>query len=53
MLRHLADGLTSMTTIHDLQTPALLLDPQALDANIDAMALVLPGERLRPHVKAH
>ena len=53
MFRHLADGLISMATIHDLQTPALLLDPQALDANIDAMALALPGERLRPHVKAH
>ena len=53
MFRHLADGLISMATTHDLQTPALLLDPQALDANIDAMALALPGERLRPHVKAH
>jgi D-threonine aldolase len=37
----------------ELQTPALLVDATALDANISAMAAALPGERLRPHVKAH
>jgi D-serine deaminase-like pyridoxal phosphate-dependent protein len=38
--------------IADLQTPALLVDRALLDANLDAMAAVLPGRRLRPHVKA-
>lgn len=36
-----------------LQTPALLVDAQALDSNLAAMASALPGARLRPHVKAH
>lgn len=36
-----------------LQTPALLVDGPALDANLAAMAEALPGARLRPHVKAH
>lgn len=35
-----------------LPTPALLLDGAALDHNIAAMSAVLPGRRLRPHVKA-
>ena len=35
-----------------LPTPALLLDGAALDHNIAAMSSVLPGRRLRPHVKA-
>ena len=35
-----------------LPTPALLLDAEALDHNIAAMSAVLPGRRLRPHVKA-
>lgn len=39
--------------VHSLQTPALLVDAQALDANIRTMAAALPGGRLRPHVKAH
>jgi len=42
-----------MPSIHDLTTPALLLDPDALQRNIDCMSEALPGERLRPHVKAH
>jgi D-threonine aldolase len=37
----------------DLQTPALLVDADALDANLRTMAQALPGPRLRPHVKAH
>ncbi len=37
----------------ELPTPALLIDAGVLDANIAAMAAALPGERLRPHVKAH
>ncbi len=36
-----------------LQTPALLVDDAVLSANLAAMAAALPGDRLRPHVKAH
>ena len=39
--------------IHDLTTPALLVERAALEHNLDAMARALPGARLRPHVKAH
>jgi D-serine deaminase-like pyridoxal phosphate-dependent protein len=39
--------------ISDLPTPALIADAGALQHNIDVMAAALPGERLRPHVKAH
>lgn len=39
--------------IHDLQTPALVADADALEHNLSAMAAALPGARLRPHVKAH
>jgi D-serine deaminase-like pyridoxal phosphate-dependent protein len=39
--------------VWDLPTPALLVDGDALADNIAVMAAVLPGERLRPHVKAH
>ena len=39
--------------IHELTTPALLVESSALEANLAAMAAVLPGARLRPHVKAH
>jgi D-serine deaminase-like pyridoxal phosphate-dependent protein len=39
--------------VGDLQTPALLVDAEALQHNLDTMAAALPGERLRPHVKAH
>jgi D-serine deaminase-like pyridoxal phosphate-dependent protein len=44
-----------MTTIHDLPTPALLLDLDVLEANLrrmDARARSL-GVALRPHVKTH
>ncbi len=37
----------------DLQTPALVVDVDALQHNLDTMARALPGARLRPHVKAH
>ncbi len=40
-------------TIHDLPTPALLVDAATLDANLRTLATALPGPRLRPHVKAH
>jgi D-serine deaminase-like pyridoxal phosphate-dependent protein len=40
-------------SIGDLQTPALLVDSDLLGANLAVMSAALPGERLRPHVKAH
>ena len=39
--------------LHDLATPALWIDADALDHNLRAMSAALPGSRLRPHVKAH
>lgn len=38
--------------VHDLPTPALIVDADALDHNIDVMAAARPGSALRPHVKA-
>lgn len=40
------------TPIHELQTPALLVDAAAFDHNLRTLAEALPGGRLRPHVKA-
>jgi D-serine deaminase-like pyridoxal phosphate-dependent protein len=37
----------------DLVTPALVVEVDALEGNLAAMAQALPGARLRPHVKAH
>lgn len=42
-----------MTTIHELRTPALLLDRDAFEHNLVTLSRELPGARLRPHVKAH
>lgn len=39
--------------IDDLPTPALIIDGRRLEANLERMATRLPGNRLRPHVKAH
>ncbi len=39
--------------IHDLTTPALLVEAEALEHNLATMAEALPGPRLRPHMKAH
>jgi D-serine deaminase-like pyridoxal phosphate-dependent protein len=39
--------------VSDLQTPALVVDHQALDHNLATMSAALPGARLRPHIKAH
>jgi len=39
--------------LRDLRTPALIVDVDALDHNLREMAAALPGDRLRPHVKAH
>lgn len=38
--------------VHDLPTPALVVDLAALDHNIDAMSQRRPGGAMRPHVKA-
>src|SRR5262245_1841483 len=38
-------------TVHDLTTPALLVDGATLDANLRTMATALPGRRLRPRRK--
>ena len=39
--------------VAQIETPALLVDADALEKNIATMAGALPGDRLRPHVKAH
>ncbi len=41
------------TSIYDLSTPALLVDADSFQHNLDTMSEALPGARLRPHVKAH
>jgi D-serine deaminase-like pyridoxal phosphate-dependent protein len=38
--------------VHDLPTPALLVDIHAFDRNVSTMAARWPGLSLRPHVKA-
>jgi D-threonine aldolase len=40
-------------SIHELTTPALLVDADRLEHNLVTMSEFLPGPRLRPHVKAH
>lgn len=42
-----------MRHLHDLQTPALIVDVDILEQNLRIMAQALPAGRLRPHVKAH
>ena len=39
--------------VSDLPTPALVVDVAALEHNLATMETALPGDRLRPHVKAH
>jgi len=39
--------------VHDLPTPALVIDVEAFEANLATMAAAHPGAALRPHVKAH
>ena len=41
------------TRLQDLPTPALVVDADVLEANLESFAEALPGPRLRPHVKAH
>jgi D-serine deaminase-like pyridoxal phosphate-dependent protein len=43
----------SPQSLHDLPTPALIVDAEALEHNLRTMSAALPGARLRPHVKAH
>ncbi len=38
--------------VHDLATPALLVDVDAFEHNVATMAAARPGTTLRPHVKA-
>jgi D-serine deaminase-like pyridoxal phosphate-dependent protein len=38
--------------MHDLPTPALIVDVDAFDHNVATMAAARPGAQLRPHVKA-
>lgn len=47
--------MPSPRTIHDIPTPALLLDAGALERNVTTMAEKVRrlGARLRPHVKTH
>ncbi|MEY4068540.1 MAG: hypothetical protein RLZZ332_876, partial [Actinomycetota bacterium] len=40
-------------SVHDLATPAAVVDIDALEHNLATMATRLPGALLRPHVKAH
>ncbi|HVB92117.1 MAG TPA: alanine racemase [Acidimicrobiales bacterium] len=37
----------------ELQTPALIVQRDLLESNLATMAGALPGNRLRPHIKAH
>lgn len=48
-----ASARPAVVLVHELSTPALLIDADALEHNLVEMAARLPGTRLRPHVKAH
>jgi D-serine deaminase-like pyridoxal phosphate-dependent protein len=43
----------NLMRVADLPTPALVVDATAITRNLDTMTAALPGNRLRPHVKAH
>jgi D-threonine aldolase len=45
--------VSTLPALGQLQTPALIIDSDLLDANLRAMSTRWPGGRLRPHVKAH
>ena len=45
-------GTIAVMDLLDLPTPALVIDLEALNFNIDKMAAVRPGPALRSHVKA-
>ncbi len=42
-----------MKSLSELPTPSLILDAACLEHNLSKMAEALPGNRMRPHVKAH
>jgi len=42
-----------VTHVFELQTPAVIIDADALEQNLRTMEQALPGGKLRPHVKAH
>jgi D-serine deaminase-like pyridoxal phosphate-dependent protein len=52
-VRRWHDAPVTATRTDELITPALLVDADAFNQNINLMATALPGPRLRPHVKAH
>lgn len=43
----------ALMKINELRTPALVVEAEALRANLRRLSEELPGARLRPHVKAH
>ncbi len=45
-------AVSTPSTIHDLPTPALVVEKSIFDHNVAAMSAALPGDRLRPHTKA-
>ena len=45
--------MPSLGRVQDLPTPALVADVDAMERNLATMSAALPGDRLRPHVKAH
>ena len=51
-MRSVTQVSSSPATIHDLPTPAVVIDSEILDRNIASMSAIRPGSRLRPHVKA-
>lgn len=46
-------GDSRSASVAELVTPALVVDADALEANLATMAARRPGSALRPHVKAH
>ena len=47
-----SDMVSSPETVDQIPTPALLVESSVFDSNLATMDDVLPGARLRPHVKA-
>ena len=45
-------GTIVTMNVHELPTPAMVIDADLLQHNLGAMALARPGASLRPHVKA-
>jgi D-threonine aldolase len=52
---HLPSGQPAANPRHlaEIPTPAVIIDADALERNLATMAAALPGQRLRPHIKAH